>query len=48
MSVRKLRAKIAEYSRHAAPPMVPDDPVEFCRARLNYEPYKYAWPILRD
>ena len=27
---------------------VPDDPVEFCRSWLGYEPYQYMWPFLRD
>jgi len=27
---------------------VPDDPVEFCRSWLGYEPYRYMWPFLRD
>jgi len=26
----------------------PDDPVEFCRKWLGYEPYRYIWPFLRD
>ena len=27
---------------------LPSDPVEFCRTWLNYEPYPYIYPFLRD
>ncbi|MEM2127827.1 MAG: terminase family protein [Candidatus Bathyarchaeia archaeon] len=27
---------------------IPEDPVEFCRSWLAYEPYRYMWPFLRD
>jgi phage FluMu gp28-like protein len=27
---------------------LPQDPVEFCRNWLYYEPYRYMWPFLRD
>lgn len=29
-------------------PRLPDDPVEFCRGWLGFEPYPYMWPFLRD
>jgi hypothetical protein len=42
-----LRHKL-ETMKHVNQDAVPDDPVEFCRLWLRYEPYPYMIPFLRD
>lgn len=42
-----LRAQLEKIS-HPMKQVLPEDPVEFCRQWLHYEPFPYMHPFLRD
>ena len=52
MNSKKLKKKIRELRQKTYPTQykktLPSDPVTFCREWLNYEPYTYIHPFLRD
>jgi len=48
--VREAKHLRTQLGKRVQPPQqaLPDDPVEFCRKWLHYEPYGYMHPFLRD
>jgi len=46
--IRRQAEKVVHTRKAKGGANIPDDPVEFCRRILKYEPFRYMWPFLRD